>query len=151
MVYFLESQRRAGTQENEWSSHKLVNIVKNLDSDFTAEKTCDSIIEWKDVWRVQFVAQNMRGAEIHCSQSDISYYKFVFAEYVKKILFGLYRWNFTWRTAMTARIKKLSYNVGNSLRKSNLNCEKKILFRFYRSKHTARTAMAARMKKKTYI
>ena len=42
---FPESERQAGTQEGEWS--ELVNIVKNLDSDFTTEKTCDSIIEWK--------------------------------------------------------------------------------------------------------
>ena len=57
-------------QEHKRVSEVLTNLWilwKNLDSDSTAEKT------WKNVWRVQFVAQNMRRAEICCSQSDISF------------------------------------------------------------------------------
>ena len=98
-------------QEHKRVSEVLTNLWilwKNLDSDSTAEKT------WKNVWRVQFVAQNMRRAEICCSQSDIS----LFAEHVKKI-----RLDFTDEIshAMAANEKNVSYNVGSSFRKSNLH------------------------------
>ena len=63
----------AGTQEDEWSSHELANIVQKHQILQMKTQVIDSIIEWKK-----------QKSEIRCSQSDISYYQSVFAEIVKK-------------------------------------------------------------------